>query len=125
MNNMMLPAVYYVEVKNHETLNPIAIRPNFLSKQRLSWEDTSRGKVVSYQSVIFSGATKNEIENNRKIPSEIVLSLPDDQIFLKLLTKEIFDKFVKPEIADSGPGIEFKDYKEVQDYYLNTNFMNY
>lgn len=107
---------YFVQA-TEDFVNPVAIRPKF-DRGLISWEDTSRGKVVECTKVTFDN--KNADEAKESIPKKIVVqSKEDGEYVLTLLTKEVFDKFVKDRVA--GP-LEFDNDEAVQKYYLSTNF---
>lgn len=112
----MIEAVYYVECDDaDEPIDPIAIRPTIQSHQVI-WEDTGHGRVFH--------TTKIEINTeDEMLPEKITIQTDKGyHITLVKMTLDLFDKKVK-ELAAGNP--EFSSDKEIQDYYLHTNFNYY
>ncbi|EFB42455.1 hypothetical protein pah_c008o075 [Parachlamydia acanthamoebae str. Hall's coccus] len=59
-------------------------------------------------------------KNDKEFPEKIKLIITENSsVQLIYLTKEIFDKCVKNQVSGS---LKFSSDKEVQNYYLNTQF---
>jgi len=109
-----LNQAYYVECGK---LNPVAIRPRFTitnDKVVVAWEDTGRGFSVTLK----TGGKEISEENISQLKT-IELDTEMGPIRLRKLTKEIFDKNVKPIVSG---GVDNSSDQAIQDHYLNTDF---
>jgi hypothetical protein len=93
-------------------LDPLAIRPTFESN-KVMWEDTGPGTVVNMKNAVMPGNSPEKIEFETDKGQHITLTK---------LTVDLFNNKIRDRAAGHP---EFHSDKELQDYYLNTNFDYY
>lgn len=123
MANVKLQGVYYLESQN-PTMNLIAIRPEVTSGYA-AWEDTSNGRIIKIEKVLFDGKEIKENEELHQInalPESIEIFGADGQRYqLIKLTKRIFTEKLKNIVA-CGENLVFTSDQDVQDFYLKSSF---
>jgi len=113
-----LEGVYYLESEN-PNMNPIAVRPQIHAPDYVGWEDTSHGRVVRFSKILVDG---HEIRPNEKLPEKIeVVDTNGITYVLVKLTTKIFNEKLKKIVA-GGESLNFNNDKELQDFYLKTDF---
>jgi hypothetical protein len=106
----VLEHVYHVEAMGSDNFyNPVAIRPT-IKNGVIEWEDTSRGE--------HKKIAKIDVSND----SIRIKTVEGEEILLTLLTLKRFIDKVEPLVEGT---VSFNSDKELQDYYLNTNFSSY
>ena len=100
--------VYFVDSAD---FNPVAIRP-MIQKNHIFWEDTTMREVAL------------EIKDYHVKGKELVSiqTTNCETIAFKLLDKETYDNFVIHQVAGQPT---FRSTKDLQKYYLETNFYAY
>lgn len=127
-------SVYYVESTSADKfLNPIAIRPTFVSvyngtswERRCEWRDTARGGHLFYKDVIPelpSSKISEETVILSDPPREFTVFSRDDEERLKFtyLTAELFKQKVASNPNTYKPS-EFKTDQDAQNFYLRNEF---
>ena len=103
---------YYVEATT--TANPVAIRPE-ISDARITWMDTSKGKVVEL-------GTIDNIESLQQEPSPDVFevtSVRGEHYTLRKLTLKLYNEKVKHRVMLPPT---FSSDEAVQKFYLESDF---
>lgn len=109
----MIRAVYYVE--SPMGLDPVAICP-IVHESLIEWSTTSRSRCVHYDKI-----NTLDYDAGKKIPHLIKIEQGNIKIDLLYLTLKIFNEKLKG-VVNRGEQLQFSSDKDVQDYYLNTNF---
>lgn len=120
-------AVYFVESQDSsEEQNLIAIRPH-IHDGHIEWEDTSRGTAFVIYKLLIDGKTLNESTNTPlPTPNLINITTRNGKSYnLIKLTKKLFDDVLKKEVNMPEQLPVFQTDEDVQNYYLNKNFMIY
>lgn len=108
--------VYYVETDR--SINPVAIRPHFhMEDGRITvmWNDTARGKVFRI-SRLDQKLDEKALQNAEHIDFE---TDKHQKVRLRILTKELFEKEVKKEVAG---GVDDTSTETIRKHYLETAF---
>ena len=114
MQPVTYEAVYYVQSDEDELkVNPIGIRPH-ITNNMVWWDDTNPSRGTSF-SIKKINAVKGE-----KPPEKIeIITDEGKKVTLTYLTLDVYNK----NIRDKVPGKpSFHNNKELQDFYLTTNF---
>lgn len=115
--------VYYLETQN-PGMNPIAIRPEMTPSDYVAWEDTGHGRILRFDKIFFDGIDLDSLDSKKIADTPKVIkfiSKQGDNFSLVLLTLKIFNDLLKEHVACGG-SLNFKDDRELQDYYLKTDF---
>jgi hypothetical protein len=106
--------VYYVEAAREMSMNPVAIRPE-IHKNYARWNDTSRGGVVSIDSI------ETEPKDSTSPPKKIIIKTKEgEKVILWQLSLEIYNAKVKKWVYNQP---EFTSHEQLQEFYLKTNFI--
>lgn len=119
LDDFVINEVYFVSEKNQ-----IAIRPHVI-EDSIEWGNKSSGDYIDFAVLKFDGKDVNEIDNPY-VPTKIEIIAKDKQIYsLVPLTIEIFEKSLLKTKMAGGESMDFKNTKDLREYFLNTNFESY
>ncbi len=113
MQPVTYEAVYYVQSdEDNLKVNPIGIRPHIV-KNMVWWDDTNPTRGTSFTVRKVDAATGNK-------PEKIEI-LTDDgkKVTLTYLTLDIYNKNIRNKVPGKP---SFHTDKELQDFYLTTDF---